>query len=484
MSKVSLVLLAGLFGLGVQEPPEGRRADGLRAWAEARLGVEVRWSREGVAQKAEAAEGEPPAWVEDIKASGAKYVILSVPEETMEEEPAAALARVCRESGLRVGISLRRGEGSAARRDPGTLLGRVQALWGGCGPLDHVRFEGSSEGLEPEAIERLFAAARAAHPGALLADAWGKSGDLALRAPSGRRPWESYVPLAGNAPGAPRAARECIQALVRAAAAGGNVLLGVELGPRGKLDPVQSERLRSVGGWLRKYGESVYVTRGGPFPPESWGGATCEGETVYLHVLEWPAEVLYLPGLDRRVLSAEVLTGGTAEVRQHSDELEVRVSSVHRREPDTIVVLTLDGPAETARVLRPVPVSQGKRATASSVRGGDPASGPERALDGDENTGWIPEPSPLEAWIEIDLGAEERVGRVCVRTAAEGGGGKFEIRSAEGETWRTVVSGSSLRLARDLRFLPVRTRRIRLVLIDPPEGTELREVQFFRSREP
>lgn len=484
MSRVSLVLLAGLFGLGVQEPSEGRRADGLRAWTQARLGVEVRWSREAAAKEAEVAEGEPPAWVEDIKASGAKYVILSVPEEAMEEQSAAALARVCRESGLRVGISLRRGERTSARRDPATLLGRVQALWGGLGPLDHVRFEGSSDGLGPDEVERLFAAARAAHPGALLADAWGKTGDLALRAPCARRPWESYVPLVGDAPGVPRSTRECIQALVRAAAAGGNVLLGVELGPQGKLDPIQSERLRSVGGWLRKYGESVYVTRGGPFPPESWGGATCEGETVYLHVLEWPAEVLYLPGLDRRILSAEVLTGGTAEVRQHSDELEVRVSSVHHREPDTIVVLTLDGPAETAQVRRPVPVSQGKRATASSVRGGDPALGPERAVDGDENTGWVPGPSPLEAWIEIDLGAEERVGRVSVRAAAPGEGGKFEIRSAEGQTWRTVVSGSSLRLARDLRFLPVRTRRIRLVLIDPPEGTELREVQFFRSRDP
>jgi hypothetical protein len=52
-----------------------------------------------------------------------------------------------------------------------------------------------------------------------------------------------------------------------------------------------------------------------------------------------------LPAIDRKVLSSAVLTGGEAEVKQTAEAIEISVAPADRQELDTIVVLTLDGPA-------------------------------------------------------------------------------------------------------------------------------------------
>ena len=47
---------------------------------------------------------------------------------------------------------------------------------------------------------------------------------------------------------------------------------------------------REVGKWLGAHGETVYGTRPGPIPPQSWGFSTTRGSRehpseIYLHVL-------------------------------------------------------------------------------------------------------------------------------------------------------------------------------------------------------
>jgi alpha-L-fucosidase len=114
-----------------------------------------------------------------------------------------------------------------------------------------------------------------------------------------------------------------------------------------------------MGAFLRKYGESIYATRGGPFvaPDEKkrpaneehfvlpggkwWGGSTHRGDAIYLHILRWPAETVALPGIPQRIVHHTVLTGGTGEVRQSPAGIEVRVPPNHRHPIDTIVKLTL-----------------------------------------------------------------------------------------------------------------------------------------------
>jgi alpha-L-fucosidase len=81
--------------------------------------------------------------------------------------------------------------------------------------------------------------------------------------------------------------------------------------PNGKIQPEFETRLREVGAWLQRYGESIYATRGGPVPPRPWGVTTQKGHTVYVHILDWPAsDALWLP-LGARVASARHLADGS-----------------------------------------------------------------------------------------------------------------------------------------------------------------------------
>ena len=72
--------------------------------------------------------------------------------------------------------------------------------------------------------------------------------------------------------------------LVNVVGRDGNMLLNVGPRPDGQIDPPQVERLREIGAWLGKYGQSIYATRGGPFLPGAYGASTHRDKTIYVHV--------------------------------------------------------------------------------------------------------------------------------------------------------------------------------------------------------
>ncbi|KQV90227.1 hypothetical protein ASD15_23170 [Massilia sp. Root351] len=126
----------------------------------------------------------------------------------------------------------------------------------------------------------------------------------------------------------------------------GNLLLNV--GPRadGRIDPPQVQRLREIGAWLGKHGESIYETRGGPFLPAEYGASTHRGKTVYVHVLSWPKDKLALPPIPAKIVGASVLGGGKAVLTQTGRGIELSVPPAARSDIDTVIALELDSPAE------------------------------------------------------------------------------------------------------------------------------------------
>jgi alpha-L-fucosidase len=111
--------------------------------------------------------------------------------------------------------------------------------------------------------------------------------------------------------------------------------------PDGRIEPRQVDRLRAMGEWLRQYGESIYGTRGGPFPPAPWGVTTQTDNHIYLHILEWPTDIIVLPPLAQTVLEHQTLTGGDAVVEQQGSQLTITVPSADHHPIDTIVRLTV-----------------------------------------------------------------------------------------------------------------------------------------------
>ena len=176
-----------------------------------------------------------------------------------------------------------------------------------------------------------------------------REGDASLGEFDHRQPWELCTTIAGAwgyQPGMmPRPLEHYIRLLVNVVGRDGNLLLNVGPDPDGRIDAAQAQRLREIGGWLDKYGSSIYATRGGPFLPGDYGVSTHHANTIYLHVLKWTQDKLVLPAIPARVQRATALTGGAVKVAQGGQGIELTLPAARRDAIDTIIALELDGPA-------------------------------------------------------------------------------------------------------------------------------------------
>lgn len=100
-----------------------------------------------------------------------------------------------------------------------------------------------------------------------------------------------------------KSTKTLIHYLVQAAGRNGNLLLNVGPQPDGKFPAQSVERLKQMGEWLNKYGETIYGTRGGLITPRDWGVTTQKGNKLYVHILNLLDSNLYLP-LDARMVKS------------------------------------------------------------------------------------------------------------------------------------------------------------------------------------
>ena len=139
-----------------------------------------------------------------------------------------------------------------------------------------------------------------------------------------------------------KSTKDVVQLLVKAAGYDANLLLNVGPMPNGKIQPEFVARLKEVGAWTARYGESVYGTRGGPIPARNWGVTTRRGDRVYVHVLDWPDAPLALPRLDKPVRAASYLKDGSkAAFKDLGESVLLTLADAARDPIDTIVVLDL-----------------------------------------------------------------------------------------------------------------------------------------------
>jgi len=137
---------------------------------------------------------------------------------------------------------------------------------------------------------------------------------------------------------------EVEEMLVRAAGNNSNLLLNIGPQPNGVIQDEFATRLRAVGEWLGKYGESIYGTRGGPIAPGDWGVTTQTRDgKVYVHVLHWNAELLALPAVRGKIVSAKNLAdGASVEVKQSADGVVLKIPAAGKDEVDRVIVLTVE----------------------------------------------------------------------------------------------------------------------------------------------
>ncbi len=137
--------------------------------------------------------------------------------------------------------------------------------------------------------------------------------------------------------------RELIHLLATCAGYGANLLLNVGPQPSGKIDSDQQDRLREIGEWLDKNGESIYGTRAGIIPPQQWGVTTRKGEIHYLHILAPQYNMVYLPSLAAG--SIESLrykdSGKSVSYKAEHGGILVTLEANSIDQDDTILIMTL-----------------------------------------------------------------------------------------------------------------------------------------------
>ncbi|MBN1400233.1 MAG: alpha-L-fucosidase [Anaerolineae bacterium] len=142
-----------------------------------------------------------------------------------------------------------------------------------------------------------------------------------------------------------RSPTEVIERLAEVTAQGGNLALNVGPQADGRLPARFCELADEVGRWLERHAEAIYGTKPGPGACSTFGPMTAKGQTLYLHVLDWPGSELHLAGLQSRALRACFLADGwRIDFRQEGAHLYLRNLPTLPPDPaDTVIAVTLDG---------------------------------------------------------------------------------------------------------------------------------------------
>lgn len=306
------------------------------------------------------------------------------------------------------------------------------------------------------------------------------------------RAWESCITLGTQWAWKPndriKSLKECLRLLIGCAGGDGNLLLNVGPTPEGEIEERQAQRLKEIGAWLAKYGESVYGTRGGPFMPGDWGASTHRDNYIYLHIFKWDKEKdgLEFPPIEKKILKSMVLTGGKVEVRQNEKGILLKVPPEYRSELVTVVKLVVEGTVKDI-MPRPGPSLPSLTAKASNVFQNMPAFGADKAVDGNEATRWATDYGTYSAWLEVDLGKPEKINGVKIIEAVEFGERvkrfAIEYRIEEGGEWKAILMGTKIGENFYRRFMPITARYWRLNILEATEGPTLYEFRLLTKNE-
>lgn len=242
--------------------------------------------------------------------------------------------------------------------------GQVRELTNNYGPIDILWYDGgwlNMQGTDADASwlwepDKLNKMVRRANSETIINPRSGWTGDFdceeggsEIKGRVRTRPWEKCLNLNQTTWGFNQAQnlmsfRDIVSMLVNASIRDGNMLLNVGPDADGVIPPTHIDRLREVGNWLKKYGESIYGTRGGPLQPvDREYGTTYRGKSIYLHCLNVnDGETVGLPPFDPKIVKATVITGGKAEVQQSAFAITIRLSQLAQTSPDTIIRFDCD----------------------------------------------------------------------------------------------------------------------------------------------
>jgi alpha-L-fucosidase len=248
------------------------------------------------------------------------------------------------------------------------LFGQLNELLTNYGTIDLIWFDGDWERAPDQwHVKEIANLVRTLQPGILINDRLPDSGDFTtpeqiVPGALSSGPWESCMTMNETWAYDPddrryKSARTLIQRLIETVATGGNLLLDVSPRGDGTLPPEQTERLRAIGSWLQRNGESVFGAEPGLAPSQFYGPTTRRGNTVYLHLLSSPPDVVDVREVPVRRIKKVVelssqepitwrtrveLHGQTNAVKEPLGSLEMEVTPTLRRDEPVVIAVEFD----------------------------------------------------------------------------------------------------------------------------------------------
>jgi alpha-L-fucosidase len=135
--------------------------------------------------------------------------------------------------------------------------------------------------------------------------------------------------------------KQIVHYLINAAGRNANFLLNVGPMPNGKIQSEFVDTLNKVGEWMRKYGETIYDSRGNIVAPQQWGVVTQKGNVLYAHILNGLKEqYVFIPDVKIKISKAN-LFGNTSELKfkQQPEGVFVYLPGISLDNIDTIIQL-------------------------------------------------------------------------------------------------------------------------------------------------
>lgn len=446
------------------------------------------------------------AWVRFAKASGMKYMVLiakhhdgfsqfdskltdyDIMAGPYGRDIVAQFTKACQQQGMKFGLYYSTRDwyhpdylvGDNAKYDA-WYRGQIEELLSNYGPVDMMWFDhvgGRDWGRWK--FDELFSLMYRLHPKLLVNDRAAKfcgpkspedrepspevrkitAGDFYT--PEGRigsmdivRDWESCIHVGKGwsyqGEDGFKGPEDCIKMLVSCTTGGGNLLLNFGPRPDGTFAEGEAKVARAMGDWLKKYGEAIYGTRGGPLRNGSWGGSCHKGNQLFLHVYDWPPKGLVFDPLPAQVKSARTLTGAPVQFAQTATEFTVNVAAADRDTPVTVIELTLDQPLAVGQICggaKDVPddlseygrvISESATLTMSTDSSHDQDADHERLFKGPRAGRGFAFHTGDEAnpWAQVDLGAVRNVKAVVIenRPGEHRTAGLILSSSEDGQAW-------------------------------------------------
>ena len=111
-----------------------------------------------------------------------------------------------------------------------------------------------------------------------------------------------------------------IRLIAKITAKGGNTLLNIGPTGDGTIDENATRILQGIGRWMDVNGESIHGATRTPLDRQAWGDSTVKGNTLYLHVFQWPTDGKLIVGNLQGEPASTYLLGDAKRNRSRATE--------------------------------------------------------------------------------------------------------------------------------------------------------------------